>query len=87
LATLPTLDESDVTVRQTGGQDPHRGIQISDASARGPQPAGALAAPLPPWPPAPWTRAKGLQVVPPPVPPPQVAPRVEGGEAMLAASR
>jgi hypothetical protein len=29
-----------------------------------------LAAPLPPWPPAPWTRAKGLQAVPPP----QVAP-------------
>jgi hypothetical protein len=23
---LPTLDESSVAVRQTGGQDPHRGI-------------------------------------------------------------
>jgi hypothetical protein len=26
LATLPTLDESGVMVRQTGGRDPHRGI-------------------------------------------------------------
>jgi hypothetical protein len=26
LATLPTLDESGVVVRQTGGQDPHHGI-------------------------------------------------------------
>jgi hypothetical protein len=33
LATLPTLDESGVAVRQTGGRDPHRGIQISDAPA------------------------------------------------------
>jgi hypothetical protein len=29
-----------------------------------------LPVPIPPWPPAPWTRAKGLQAVPPP----QVAP-------------
>jgi hypothetical protein len=28
LATLPTLDESGVAVRQTGGRDPHRGIRI-----------------------------------------------------------
>jgi hypothetical protein len=28
LGWLPTLDESGVAVRQTGGQDPHRGIQI-----------------------------------------------------------
>jgi hypothetical protein len=40
LATLPTLDESGVAVRQTGGRDPHRGIWISDAPAGGPQPAG-----------------------------------------------
>jgi hypothetical protein len=40
LATLPTLDESGVAVRQTGGRDPHRGIRISDAPAGGPQPAG-----------------------------------------------
>jgi hypothetical protein len=40
LATLPTLDESGMAVRQTGGRDPHRGIQISDAPARGPQSAG-----------------------------------------------
>jgi hypothetical protein len=26
LDSLPTLDESGVTVRQTGGRDPHRGI-------------------------------------------------------------
>jgi hypothetical protein len=40
LAMLPTLDESGVTVCQTGGRDPHRGIRIYDASARGPQPVG-----------------------------------------------
>ena len=37
LATLPTLDESGVAVRQTGGRDPHRGIRIPGASAAGPQ--------------------------------------------------
>jgi hypothetical protein len=45
LATLPTLDESGVAVRQTGGRDPHRGIWISNTPAGGPQPAGA--APMP----------------------------------------
>jgi hypothetical protein len=40
LATLSSLDESGVAVRQTGGRDPHRGIRISDAPAGGPQPAG-----------------------------------------------
>jgi hypothetical protein len=69
LATLPTLDESGVAVGQTGGQDPHRGIRISDASAGSPQPAG-VAPSVPAAAPAPWTRAKGLQAVPPP----QVAP-------------
>jgi hypothetical protein len=37
LATLPTLDESGVAVRQTGGRDPHHEIRISDAPAGGPQ--------------------------------------------------
>jgi hypothetical protein len=40
LATQPTLDESGVAVRQTGGRDRHRGIRISDAPAGGPQSAG-----------------------------------------------
>jgi hypothetical protein len=40
LATLPTLDECGVAVRQTGGRDPHREIQISDAPVGGPQTAG-----------------------------------------------
>jgi hypothetical protein len=66
LATLPTLDESGVAIRQTGGRDPHHAIWISDAPAGGPQPACAAPAPIPPWPPAPWTRVKGLQGAPPP---------------------
>ena len=41
LATLPTLNEHGVVVRQTGGRDPHRGIQISDAPVGGPQTTGA----------------------------------------------
>jgi hypothetical protein len=71
LATLPTLDESGVAVRQIGGRDPHRGIRISDAPAGGPSPPVRPPAPTPPWPPAPWTRVKGLQAAPPP----QVNPR------------
>jgi hypothetical protein len=39
LARLPTLDESTMAVRQTGGGDPHRGIHIPGAPAGGPQPA------------------------------------------------
>jgi hypothetical protein len=72
LATLPTLDERGVAVRQTGGRDPHRGIWISDAPVGGPQTAGvapsapARASHAPAAAPAPWTRAKGLQVAPPP---------------------
>jgi hypothetical protein len=65
LATLPTLDERGVTVRQTGGRDPHRGIQISDAPVGGPQIVG-VAPSAPAGAPTPWTRAKGLQVAPPP---------------------
>jgi hypothetical protein len=72
LATLSTLDESGVAVRQTGGRDPHRGIRISDAPAGGPQTAGvapsapARASRASPAAPAPWTRAKGLQAAPSP---------------------
>ena len=40
LAMLPTLNESGVAVRQTGGRDPYRGIRISDAPVGGTQPAG-----------------------------------------------
>jgi hypothetical protein len=36
LATLPTLDDSGVVVRQTGGLDPLCGIQIPSVPARGP---------------------------------------------------
>jgi hypothetical protein len=72
LATLPTLDESGMAVRQTGGRDPHRGIRISDAPAGGPQTAGmapsapARASHASVAAPTPWTRAKGLQAAPPP---------------------
>jgi hypothetical protein len=41
LATLPTLDDSGVAVRQTGGRDPLRGIWISGAAVGGPHPIGA----------------------------------------------
>jgi hypothetical protein len=40
LATLPTLDDSSVAVRQTGDWDPLREIRISGAPTRGPQPIG-----------------------------------------------
>jgi hypothetical protein len=39
LDSLSTLDESGVAVRQTGGQDPHRGIQIPGVLAGGSWPA------------------------------------------------
>jgi hypothetical protein len=65
LATLPTLDESGVAVRQTGGGDPHHGIRIFDRRLEAPSLPAWLPAP-PPRSPAPWTRAKGLQAVPPP---------------------
>jgi hypothetical protein len=62
LSWLPTLDESGVAVHQTGGRDPHRGINIPGVPAGGPQPADAGSrAPPPPRPPAPRTRAKGLR--------------------------
>jgi hypothetical protein len=59
LATLPTLDESGVAVRQTGGQDPHRGIQISDALAGGPPPTGAAPSANPVMAPSPLDKGKG----------------------------
>jgi hypothetical protein len=39
LASLSTLDERGVAVRQTGDRDPLRGIQIPGVPAGGPQPA------------------------------------------------
>jgi hypothetical protein len=36
LATLPTLNESGVAVRQTSGRDPLRGIQIPGVPVGGP---------------------------------------------------
>jgi hypothetical protein len=50
-----------------------RRLEASSLPAWLPVPSSLLPAPLP-WPPAPWTRVKGLQAAPPPVPPPQVAP-------------
>jgi hypothetical protein len=82
LATLPTLDESGMAVRQIGGRDPHRGsgsqmhrLEVPSPPVRNPAPSS--------WPLAPWTRVKGLQAAPPP----QLAPGVGGGEATPAASR
>jgi hypothetical protein len=64
---LPTLDESGIAVHQTGGRDPHHGIQIPGVPAGGSRPADAGSrAPPPPWPSAPQTRARGLQAVLPP---------------------
>jgi hypothetical protein len=64
---LSTLDERGVAVRQTGGRDPHRGIQIPGVPAGGSQPTDAGSrAPPPPRPSAPRTRARGLRAVLPP---------------------
>jgi hypothetical protein len=66
LATLPTLDERGVAVRQTGGRDPHRGIWISDAPVGGPQTAGvapsapARASHAPAAAPRPLDKGKGV---------------------------
>jgi hypothetical protein len=59
LATLSTLDKSDVAVRQTGGRDPLRGIRISDALTGGPQPAGAAPSANPAMAPSPLDKGKG----------------------------
>jgi hypothetical protein len=58
LAMLPTLDESGMEVRQTGGRDPHRGIRISDAPAGGPQ-AFSAAPSAPAVAPSPLDKGKG----------------------------
>jgi hypothetical protein len=60
LAMLPTLDESGMAVRQTGGRDPHRGIRISDAPARGPQPTGMAPSANPAVAPSPLDKGKGV---------------------------
>jgi hypothetical protein len=65
LATLPTLDDSGVVVHQTGARDPSTGFGSLMHRLGVPSPPVWLPAPTPPWPPAPWTRAKGMQAVPP----------------------
>jgi hypothetical protein len=70
LASLPTLDESGVAVRQTGSRDPTTGSRSPTCRLEAPSPL-VRAPELPPRPLAPWTRSKGLQVAPPP----RVAPR------------
>jgi hypothetical protein len=58
LATLSTLDESGMVVRQTGGRDAHRGIRVSDAPAGGPQSA-CVAPSAPAVAPHPLDKGKG----------------------------
>jgi hypothetical protein len=58
LATLSTLDESGMVVRQTGGRDPHHGVRISDAPTGGPQPTG-VAPSAPAVAPSPLDKGKG----------------------------
>jgi hypothetical protein len=45
---------------------PSMGSRFLVHRLRVPSPSVWLPVPIPPWPPAPWTRAKGLQAVPPP---------------------
>jgi hypothetical protein len=59
LATLPTLDDSGVVVRQTGSRDPLRGIWIFDAPAGGPQPTGVAPSANPIMAPSPLDKGKG----------------------------
>jgi hypothetical protein len=56
---LPTLDESGVVVRQTGGRDPHRGIRISDAPTGGPPHTGVASSANPVVAPNPLDMGKG----------------------------
>jgi hypothetical protein len=53
LATLPTLDDKGVAVRQTGDRDPHRGIHIPGIPAGVPSPSVRPLVSTLPWPPAP----------------------------------
>jgi hypothetical protein len=66
LATLPTLDESGVAVRQTGGRDPSTGSRSLVYRLGVLNLPVGLLVPVPPWPPAPWTGARDLQAAPPP---------------------
>jgi hypothetical protein len=50
LATLPTLDESGVAVRQTGGRDPSAGSRSLVYRLGVPSPPVGLLVPVPPWP-------------------------------------
>jgi hypothetical protein len=59
MATLPTLDDSDVAVHQTGGRDLHRGIRISDAPAGGAQPTSVARSANPAVAPSPLDKGKG----------------------------
>ena len=59
LATLPTLDDSSVAVRQTGGRDPLHVIQIFDAPVGGPQLAGVAPSVNPVVAPSPLDKGKG----------------------------
>jgi hypothetical protein len=80
---LPTLDDSGVAVRQTGGRDPLHGIRISDAPAGGPQLAGVAPSANSTMAPSPLDKDKGA----PSSASTQVAPGVGGGEATQAALR
>jgi hypothetical protein len=66
MATLPTLDDSGVVVRQTGSWDPSTGSGSPMHRLEVPSLPVWLPMLIPLWPLAPWTRAKGLQAVPPP---------------------
>jgi hypothetical protein len=59
LATLPTLDDSGMAVRQTGVRVPLRGIRISDAPVGGPQPTGVAPSANPAVAPSPLDKGKG----------------------------
>jgi hypothetical protein len=59
LATLPTLNDSGVAVRETGGWDPLRRIRISGAPAGGPQPVGVAPSANPAMAPSPLDKGKG----------------------------
>jgi hypothetical protein len=78
---LPTLDESGIAVRQTGGRDPHRGIQIPGVPAEGSRPTDASSR-APPRLSAPRGRAREPRAVLPP----RVVPggrRERGGTACV----
>jgi hypothetical protein len=59
LATLPTLDDSGMAVRQTDGRDPLRGIRISGAPVGGPQLAVVAPSANPAVAPSPLDKGKG----------------------------